>query len=235
MIPKILHQIVVTADVPDRFSGCMRSWQTHNPGWERILWTDRTLLDFVAEHYPDFLPIYCSYPNGVMRADAGRYMLLHHFGGVYADIDCECVSPFDGLAGEDRIVMCREPLSHWQVQGAWRGMPYLLFNGTIASPPGHPFWEHLIGYLRQSAGADDVLDATGPCILTSAQMSFADGAAFAVHPPSLFTPIDRDGNRCDDGDATLSVHHWAGTWWTPRPPCASATACARPSTKPVTI
>lgn len=217
MIPKLLHQIWATDTVPERFSAYVESWKRHNPDWQYLWWSDRTLLEFVAKHYPDFLPVYCGYPKGVMRADAGRYLLLHHFGGVYADIDCECLAPFDRITGESRIVISKEPHTHWQVEGDWRGLPYVLFNGTIASPNGHPFWPHLIGYLRELHAAKDVLDATGPCVLTSAQLSFPDQSAFALHPPALFTPKDRDGKTADDGSETLSVHHWAGTWWTPRP------------------
>ncbi|TGS34004.1 glycosyl transferase, partial [bacterium M00.F.Ca.ET.180.01.1.1] len=86
----------------------MESWKRHHPDWTMMFWNDRQLLEFVARHYPDFLPTFCNYESGVLRADAGRYLLLHHFGGVYADIDCECVAPFDPLASEDRIVFCKE-------------------------------------------------------------------------------------------------------------------------------
>lgn len=218
MIPKIIHQIQITADIPERFARYMDGWDRHNPGWKRILWSERELLDFVAEHYPDFLPIYCNYPEAVMRTDAGRYLLLHHFGGIYVDIDCECLASFDRFAREDRIVMCREPEQHWREQGIWRGLPYILFSGTMASPAGHPFWMHLVERLRETPDATDVLDATGPCILTSAQLSFADPSAFALHPAALFTPVDKNGEPSSDHAESMSVHRWAGTWWTPKPP-----------------
>lgn len=218
MIPKILHQTWKTDTIPDKFVEWSNSWDKHNPGWTRILWSDRMLLDFVAEHYPDFLATYCSYAVGVQRADAARYMLLHHFGGVYADLDCECVAPFDTLMHEGRVVLCHEPDFHQLDQTRVRNLPYLLFNGTMASPKGHPFWPHLLAYLPSTKDAKDVLDATGPCLLTAAQVSFPDQAGFALHPCELFAPTDRDGERPNDTtsrlSATLSVHHWAGTWWT---------------------
>lgn len=185
-----------------------------------MFWNDRALLNFVATHYPNFLPTFTGYPSGILRADAGRYLLLHHFGGVYADLDCECVAPFDPIMSEDRVVFCKEPALHATEQASFRGLPYLLFNGTIASAPRHPFWLHLISYLPNLAQAKDVLDATGPCLLTSAQISFPDQSQLAIHPSSLFTPTDRDGTSDPpEGDAsgpTLSVHHWAGTWWSPQ-------------------
>lgn len=217
MIPRILHQTWKTDRIPDRFKGLAESWERHNPGWKRMFWNDRALVEFVAEHYPDFLATFCNYQNGVMRADAARYMLLHHFGGVYADIDCECVASFAPIMDEERAVLCREPSLHFGDQ-AFRGLPYLLFNGTMASPAGHPFWLHLLSYLPTLADAKGVLDATGPCVMTSAQLSYPDQAGLAVHPSNLFCPVDRDGKTDPEaGPLTLSVHHWAGTWWKHRP------------------
>lgn len=216
MIPPILHQMWKTDPIPEQFKGWTDSWLFHNPGWTRMFWTDRTLLEFVGRHYPDFLETYCNYPAGIMRADAARYLLLHHFGGVYADIDCECVAPFAPIMHENRVVVCHEPAAHLPMHIPYRGMTHLLFNGTMASPPGHPFWPHLMSYLPGLAASRDVLDATGPCVLTSAQISFPDQSALAIHPPALFAPLD-DKGRTESGSTTpgtesLSVHHWAGTW-----------------------
>ncbi|MER9652842.1 glycosyl transferase [Mesorhizobium sp. M0152] len=221
MIPKILHQTWKSDTVPARFQGYVDSWKRHNPDWTVMFWSDRMLLEFVSQHYPDFLPMFCNYTHGVQRSDAARYMLLHHFGGIYADIDCECVASFDPIMNESRIVLCKEPASHTLVQADFRGLPYLLFNGTIASPPRHPFWLHLLSMMPGVANAKDVLDATGPCLLTSAQRGYGDQHAFAIHPSSLFTPVTSAGSMergTSDGTGALSIHHWAGTWWTAEPP-----------------
>lgn len=218
MIPPLLHQTWKTDRIPERFDAYEASWARYNPKLQRRLWTDRLLLEFVAEHYPDLLGTYCGYPRGVMRADAARYMLLHHFGGIYADIDCECVAPLDPLLNEDRVVLCREPALHADDQIGFRLLPYLLFNGVMASPPGHPFWLHLLDDLPRLAENKSVLDACGPCLLTSAQLSFPDPSALVVHPPSLFCPTDRngasDGSEGGQPGPTYTVHHWAGTWYT---------------------
>lgn len=180
------------------------------------------LLDFVAENYPQHLSVYCGYSKGVQRADAARYMLLHHFGGVYADLDCECVQSFEPIVDEDRVTMCKEPDAHARNEINVRNLPYLLFNGTIASPRGHRFWEHVIDRLRMTGASGDVLDATGPCFLTGAQLSFPDQEALAIHSSNLFSPMDKDGKAAAPANAqSLSIHHWSGTWWTEaRPPTA---------------
>ncbi len=219
MIPPILHQTWKTDQVPERFRAWTESWRRHNPGLTRKHWSDRALLEFVAEHYPQFLETYCSYKSGILRADAGRYLLLHHFGGVYADLDCECIASFESIMDEERVVLCTEPAEHAFAEAPYRGLPYLLFNGTMASPPKHPFWLHLLSYLPGLADAKEVLDATGPCVMTSAQLSFPDQSQFAIHPSSLFAPLARSGvasGAVDPGArGSLSVHHWAGTWLAP--------------------
>lgn len=219
MIPPILHQTWKTETIPSPFAGYTESWTRHNPGLTRILWTDRMLLEFVAEQYPDFLATFCSYRYGVLRADAARYLLLHHFGGIYADIDCQCIAPFDPIMHEKRVVLCTEPQSHADRQATYRGLPYLIFNGTMASPAGHPFWLHVISYLPGLVHAKEALDATGPCVLTSAHLSFPDQASLVIHPANLFAPVDSSGVRQDGvpGHQELSVHYWAGTWWKPKP------------------
>ncbi|TGV80748.1 glycosyl transferase, partial [Mesorhizobium sp. M2D.F.Ca.ET.145.01.1.1] len=109
--------------------------------------------------------------------------------------------PFDAIMSETRVVLCKEPASHAAVQADFRGLPYLLFNGTIASPPGHPFWAHLLSMMPGLAAAKDVLDATGPCLLTSAQRGYSDQAAFAIHPSALFVPVTSAGStERDAGD-----------------------------------
>src|SRR6186997_620424 len=218
MIPPILHQTWKTDRIPERFQRWVDSWAEHNPGWTRMFWNDRTLLEFVGEHYPAFLDTFCSYPSGIYRADAGRYLLLHHFGGVYADLDCECVAPFDQIMTEDRVVLCKEPSQHVGEQVSNRALPYLLFNGTMASPAKHPFWAHLLSYLPNIAHGNEVLDTTGPFVLTSAQVSFPDQSRLVVYPPKLFASLDRDGKKDQTPENrhvdSLSVHHWAGTWLT---------------------
>lgn len=216
MIPRILHQTWKTDTIPVKYQAWRESWERHNPGWQRILWSDRMLLDLVAAHYPDFLPVYCGYTEGIRRADAARYLLLHHFGGLYADIDCECVGSLEMLAQEDRVVFCLEPAAHFAAHATPRGLPYLLFNGTIASPPKHPFWPHLLAHLPGLAAVKDTLDSTGPCLMTSAQLSYKDQAGLVIHPASLFSPIDSRGDAVGGEGPTLSIHHWESTWWTPR-------------------
>ena len=223
MIPRKIHQTwsdpVYTGE-----HGTPESWRMHNPGWEYRLWTDSDLEAFVAGTYPEFLELYLGYPNIVQRADLGRYLLLHHFGGVYADVDTDCLASLDVLAGEDRVVFCEEPGRHWD-QARVVGLDRLYFNGTIASPAGHPFWPHLLDIVRRCrhAAEKDVIGSTGPLVLTGAIGSWPDRSSLSLNSCHLFAPLDSGGRGAEDrphGDyaaCRLSRHNWANTWFSDLP------------------
>ena len=62
-----------------------------------MLWTDASSREFIAEHYPWFLDTFDNYTYPIQRADAIRYFVLYHFGGVYIDLDIGCLRPVDPL------------------------------------------------------------------------------------------------------------------------------------------
>jgi len=217
MIPRIIHQTWKTQDLPEAFRAFSATWRDRNPDWTYRFWSDRDLLEFVAMHYPAYLDLFCSYRQGVQRADAARYMLLHHFGGVYADMDAECVRSLDPLVSEQRVILCEEPKLHWAWATDYRGMPLMLFNGVMASPAGHPFWLHLLQRMADVRDAPDILDSTGPCLLTGAALSFPQREMLRIEGAHFFNPIDTHGNSPYDLNKVecYAIHHWAGTWWSP--------------------
>ena len=51
------------------------------------MWTDDKSREFIATEYPWFLATFDNYSQPIQRADAIRYFVLAHFGGVYIDLD----------------------------------------------------------------------------------------------------------------------------------------------------
>ena len=77
------------------------SWKRHNPDYDYELWDDADNRNFIKQNYPDFLAIFDGYDKNIKRADAIRYFYLYHYGGVYADLDFECLKKFDTLLDLD--------------------------------------------------------------------------------------------------------------------------------------
>jgi GT2 family glycosyltransferase len=228
MIPKIIHQTWKNEVIPAAFAEWSRGWREKNADWQWVLWTDRMLLDLCAEHYPELLPVFASYDQGIMRADVGRYLVLHRFGGIYADLDTECIGPLEQIHREDRVVVCQEPPGHWSDQIPFRCHPFLLFNGVMASPPGHDFWRTIFDLLPLTRPATDILDATGPSLVTGAYLNYGAQKDIRVEDCRLFCGTDRDGVEFAASTpphlAPIARHHWAATWISrpPRPDLASS-------------
>ncbi len=219
MIPKRIHQTWHERTYREN-RGTPQSWISRNPGWQYTLWTDDDLLAFVRAEFPDLLELYNAYPNAVQRADLGRYLLLYRFGGVYADMDTDCLAGFDPVTGDDRVILCEEPSTHWQ-QATSLGMKRMYFNGTMASPAGHPFWRHVIDYTYKCrhAGPKDVLDSTGPLMFSGAIAAYPHRDELALHSCHLFAPTDKESRQPPEkpygpySHLRLSRHNWAGTWF----------------------
>lgn len=199
-------------DPPPRLAAWRETWRRHHPGWDLRFWTDASLEAFIRRDWPDFLPVWQGYPQGIMRADLGRYLLLESFGGVYADLDAECLASFEALVAEERVVLGYEPPRHAETERVkLRGFKAVVGNAVMASPPGHPFWAHLRRLLQQQRGARGVLDATGPFLLTQAVLDWPDPKSLRLLPAAAFNPCDREGRRSRE-TAPLARHHWAGSW-----------------------
>ena len=217
MIPKIIHQtwrnhkLPVSETLPE-------SWKKHNPDWEYRFWTDADLAHFVEDNYPDMWPLYQAAPKPVQKADIARYLILHKFGGLYADIDTECVGNIDALAAESRVVLSQEPPEHWH-HAKLRGMDMIVFNGTMASPAGHPFWLDVMNMLHRCRHAKkSVLDSTGPMMLTGCVLAYARPEELALHSCHLFNPHTKEGTESRAKEfgplapLRISTHLWHGTW-----------------------
>lgn len=104
MIPKIIHQIApANKDSWHPFwKKCQESWKKQFPDFEYNLWNDQEDIDnFVKEYYPKYYSLYRSFPVHVMRIDFVRLCILHHFGGIYADMDVFCYQNFYNELTED--------------------------------------------------------------------------------------------------------------------------------------
>lgn len=221
MIPRIIHQTWRDNDLPVPVE-LPESWKNQNPNWEYRFWTDNELLDFVSEFYPDLRENYLSYPSPVQRSDVARYLLLSHFGGVYADIDTRCIGSLEPIVNERRVILASEPEEHWNHTDAM-GIEGLLFNGVMASPKGHKFWDHVIKNVVLCFSARDyTLESTGPIMLTGCASTFEEKDQLAIHSCHLFTPqtkFGEDSQSVETGPLSpyrVCEHLWMGSWYNPR-------------------
>ncbi|MER6997716.1 glycosyltransferase [Streptomyces sp. NPDC000410] len=215
----MIHQTWKDTDVPREWRKWADSWRLHNPGWGYRLWTDADNRAFLQEHYPWFLPVYDGYPEAIMRADAIRYFLLDHFGGLYVDLDFECLRPVAGILDGNELVLGCEPEAHTRLLLArQRGFGRIVGNAFMASRPGHPFWAHVHRQLVSAHKLPGTLDVTGPFFLTRAIDGAPDPDSITVLGPEVLYPevspyaTELFGPQEADYDRAHAVHHWSGSW-----------------------
>ena len=69
---------------------------------QTFLWSEEMIESLIVHEYPNLLTLYHSYSHFIMRVDVAKYIILHHYGGFYVDMDSECRLNFDGLAKMSR-------------------------------------------------------------------------------------------------------------------------------------
>ena len=157
LIPKIIHQTYINASIPAHWKPAQQSCIDLHPDYEYILWTDAKSHSFIAKEYPWFLSTFEGYQYPIQRADAIRYFVLSHYGGVYIDLDDGCKRRLDPLLSYTAFVR--------------RTVPTGISNDVMGAIPQHPFFLRVIESLQ---GANrkwvlpyiTIMASTGPLFLS---------------------------------------------------------------------
>ena len=200
--PKIIFQTWKSkTDIPDKFRYWSNTWKEYNPTYEYVLWDDNDNREFVSTHFPWFLATYESYDVEIKRADAIRYMFLYTYGGIYADMDFECLQPFDSLlekyAEYDIILGSMESdLSLWHITN---NVP----NAIMISKPGSSFWIRVLKRMEEKGGKGRPEEQTGPIVLKEVY-AMAWGYSIKLLPSHILYPISWVTNEKERQDSLNS-------------------------------
>jgi mannosyltransferase OCH1-like enzyme len=162
-IPKILFQTWKSkTDFPENFAYWAATFRSENPRYDYRLWDDDDNRAFIAQHYPWFLETYNAYPAEIYRADVVRYFFLYHHGGIYADMDTECLRPLDSMLNAADVVLGR--------MGTNPVFQHSLPNAVMLSAPRQEFWLLAISLLLEPVPAKQQRPdwVTGPVLLKRA-------------------------------------------------------------------
>ena len=175
-IPRIIHQTWSGDEIPTQFAPWVQSWMDHNPNWQYWFWTDKDIRCFMEQHFNEYLSMYDSYVYSINRADVMRYFVLYEHGGLYADVDMECVKPLGDITEGHACMMTEENHVHTYVVYR-RTPPACVINCLMASRAKHPFFGAIIKELpvQKKKGSDgDVLTQTGPFLIDRVLRKFLD-------------------------------------------------------------
>ena len=151
MIPKIVHQTWRSDTLPSVFQNIFDANKEINKDFQFKLWCHTPgppdIDEFIKKEYPDIYHIFSRCKYGVQKADIARLAILHHYGGIYFDLDMLCLKPLDTLINfdSDDIFLSMEPAE--QTQKLF-GSDKVLCNAFIAAPPRHPLLQAALNAIK---------------------------------------------------------------------------------------
>lgn len=189
MIPRLIHQIYLSGDLPSELDSNVTSIKQMNAGWEHRLYDDKQARAFIIEHFGNRVlkrydridPMY-----GAAKADLLRQLLIFIYGGVYLDIKSYTEKPLQSIIMPNDSYL----LSQWTDNGVGqkragfglhpelkhiKGGEFQIFH--IIAQKGHPFTKAVIKRILHnidwympwnSVGRTGVLRTTGPIAYTLA-------------------------------------------------------------------
>ena len=188
LIPRIFHQIWVGPDpFPEEFAPYQETWLGLNPGWELRLWTEENLPDDLERK-----EAYERLRQPAERADVLRLELLYRQGGVYVDVDFECLRAIEPLLEDVDVFVARPKRRR-------------INNAIMGSVPRHPLLARAVREIEPRSTFGPVDKArTGPLFL---RRLLRDYPEVTIFEPDVFFPRTPEARQHAYAD-----HHQAGTW-----------------------
>ena len=109
---------------------------------------------------PERLDTFKELKKPIVQSDFSRYGYMYHDGGIYADLDMDCLAPMDGLldlypkAGVLLAMMGKDITFNMAIP-----------NAFMASVPKHPMWNMCMDMVRNRTKVAKVEDVAGPTCL----------------------------------------------------------------------
>lgn len=181
-IPKIIHQVYLSGDLPPDLVVNVEVHKARNSGWRHELYDERRAGQIILDHYgPTMFAAYQQIDAGypAARVDLLCNLIIHQFGGVYLDIKSVMEKPLDKVLRQDDTYL----LAHWRnapgcANEGWglhrdlahiSGGEYIKY--FIIAKPGHAYSkaiiEKILGNIENykpwsAVGRTGVLRTTGP-------------------------------------------------------------------------
>lgn len=206
-IPKIIHQIWLGSNPPPAsFKKFSRSWKTHNPKCNYYLWTDQNIGKLNLRNQL----LFDSLKNYGAKSDVLRYELLQQYGGIYVDVDFECLSAIPEFLFKESFVGGLQFNGSPEIGNAFlmASQDSTIINQTI-SQCAAPTQED----------AFEIFKATGPYLLSkviSANLTSPDAFLILpsnyVYPMPSFLASSSQKPHSFITKETFAIHYWGLSW-----------------------
>jgi mannosyltransferase OCH1-like enzyme len=206
-IPKIIHQTAPgdQSKWHEIWPKCQESWKRNFPDWEYRMWTDEDLDEFMKTKYPEYYSMYTGYDMNIKRIDAARYFIMKEYGGIYADMDFECIKNFEDAIPPDKVSVA---------ESAFQGEGFQ--NALMISPKGHKFWDAVLVDLDIHQNDPHPHNTTGPQVIVRVNSSHPGmvnslpSSQFSVVTDPYYKAKKETFDRTDS--KVYTVHHGTCSW-----------------------
>jgi mannosyltransferase OCH1-like enzyme len=203
-IPLTIHNIWLGSEIPLYYKKKMKIWKKQHPSWKKICWTEKIIeyllkkkTTILFKNEKEFLEAYLQ-KNYAKASDILRYEIIYQLGGLYLDVDFDCLEKFDKLhTSYDFYASLEHPCT------AAAGC----FNGLIGAKPQHPILrsciegisnaenhEHLFSYCTNKIDLEleKTWILTGPGLFSKSIFHQSNlQSNDIVFPYQFFAPIDK--------------------------------------------
>ena len=207
--PKKIHQIWLgEKSMQGICKKWMNSWKDLNPQWEYKLWDEKNIKELNI----DDLNVYSKKFNPGYRSDILRYIILKKFGGMYVDIDFECIKPLP-----------TNFLQYKFIAGMMFGNNPCIGNSILMSAPNFLLMDNILSYIKQKDYRNDVnyiIKNSGPYTVTREffNLKKTNQNECLILPSNYFYPypnfmLNKQIDRYSEiEDVSIGIHHWEMTW-----------------------
>lgn len=210
MIPKVIHYCWFgQGKMSDLALKCIESWRKGLSDYEIKEWNED---NFDLDMYPYTREAYDNRKFAFVT-DVVRLYALYREGGIYMDTDVEVLKSLDAFLKYDAVSGFE---SETQIS-----------TGLIASREGHPLFKELLDeykeiHFKQADGSLDmttnVVRITNTCLkygfVPNNRLQTVNG--FTFFPKEYFCPKSYDDGKIYLTENTVTIHHFAGSWLTPK-------------------
>jgi mannosyltransferase OCH1-like enzyme len=172
----------------------IRSFKRLNPTYSYLFYDNAQAKEFVHKHMsPEIIHAYEIMPMAILKADYFRYISVYTLGGVYSDLDTECLRPIETWADNYKNVSFIVGIeAEGPVEKLTTARPLQLCQWTFAGIPKHPILKRMIDniekqtkkFLNKPLSISLVMNWTGPGLWTDTIFDYLN-ETYHVEWPTL--------------------------------------------------
>ena len=225
MIPKVIHYCWFGGNpLPPLAEKCIASWKKYLPDYEIKEWNesnfDVNVIPYTEQAYKAKKYAFVS--------DYARFWILYKYGGIYFDTDVEVIRPMDDIIAAGPFMGCENNGSDMSYAHVAPGLGLGVNPGLgLGVNPGLGLYKEMLDFyatlsFRRKDGSLDkttIVTYTTNILCKHGLKNSSEVQSVAgvnIYPVDYMCPQDYVTGEINITDRTVSIHHYSGSWKTPK-------------------